>query len=719
MPNNENEPVDKGEKQQPEVPKKAADNASSPVTPAATPAPSATPASSGAPKKSRANLMLTFIGLFLFLFALFMVFLVVMLLQNGGDNPILGALGVEPALLKQLLTTLISLVFGFLSFISFIVFVVGVFRRLTATKVEVDKKKQSLILAVVSGLFFSFCVFLWIVLYFYISGLQLGSQGAAVILTEPENTINLSAPIDITFTAREIEKLFAREGIVSYAWDLDADGDFDDGNGRDIQYSYKTRGNADGVYNIAVKTILGSAKEVITERLITIANVRSDVIIEYKPKILEVPIELSFDASQSSDIDGSIIAFEWDFDDDGEMDAQGDKAKWTFTDASLQEIVLYVTDNNGETIEERLPLDFQVGKEKKAVMVVKPGTTGKVPFTVNLDASNSFIDERIQSYEWDFGDGSVVARGRTANHIYEEPGDYNVTLVVIGQDGGRFVAEETVTAERSTSAPLAVIEVKNQPMVGKELRGDAPFEVQFDATESSDPDGNIVEYRWDFDGDGETDEVGEQVEYTFIENMVYEVILTIVDDDELEDVAELRVDVTVPEVTANVSVSTSSGSVPLEVTFDATASRAEDGQIISYTWEFADGSAEVLGSAKQTHVFDTVGEYNVKVTVLTDTNKRGSTEVLVVAREIELQADFSLYPEEIKAGEKVFFNAESSQGQISRYYWEFGDGGFSRVIKPDHVFDTPGAYTVKLEIYDRKNRVSRKEVEVLVIKGEE
>src|SRR3989338_357623 len=65
-------------------------------------------------KKSRRNLLLTFLGMFVFLMILFMIFLVVMLLQGGQSNPILAALGVEAALVQQLFKTLVSLVFGFL-----------------------------------------------------------------------------------------------------------------------------------------------------------------------------------------------------------------------------------------------------------------------------------------------------------------------------------------------------------------------------------------------------------------------------------------------------------------------------------------------------------------------------------------------------------------------------------------------------------------------------
>lgn len=54
--------------------------------------------------------------------------------------------------------------------------------------------------------------------------------------------------------------------------------------------------------------------------------------------------------------------------------------------------------------------------------------------------------------------------------------------------------------------------------------------VTFDAGESSDPDGSIVTYRWDFDGDGSFEATGEQVTHSFQEG-TYDVVLEVVDDE--------------------------------------------------------------------------------------------------------------------------------------------------------------------------------------------
>lgn len=58
--------------------------------------------------------------------------------------------------------------------------------------------------------------------------------------------------------------------------------------------------------------------------------------------------------------------------------------------------------------------------------------------------------------------------------------------------------------------------------------GEAPLLVSFDASGSSDPDGSIASYTWDF-GDGGSDS-GEQVAYSFGQAGEYQVVLTVVDD---------------------------------------------------------------------------------------------------------------------------------------------------------------------------------------------
>ncbi len=68
-------------------------------------------------------------------------------------------------------------------------------------------------------------------------------------------------------------------------------------------------------------------------------------------------------------------------------------------------------------------------------------------FDVALDGTESRdADGEIVSYAWDFGDGTT-SEGETAEHTYEEPGIYEVTLIVTDDEGA--TSETTVIVEIS------------------------------------------------------------------------------------------------------------------------------------------------------------------------------------------------------------------------------------------------------------------------------
>ncbi|MFC2083203.1 PKD domain-containing protein [Candidatus Bipolaricaulota bacterium] len=126
------------------------------------------------------------------------------------------------------------------------------------------------------------------------------------------------------------------------------------------------------------------------------------------------------------------------------------------------------------------------------------------PLEATFDASaSSSPNGAIVSYDWDFGDGES-GTGTVVTHTYEEKGVYSVTLVVTdstGKTGARSVAVEAlnrVPSARFTISPYWIA---------------AQQDARFDASDSSDPDGEIVQYLWSF-GDGATAE-GMIVQHAF------------------------------------------------------------------------------------------------------------------------------------------------------------------------------------------------------------
>ncbi|MBQ4803743.1 cellulase family glycosylhydrolase [Aquimarina sp. MMG015] len=143
--------------------------------------------------------------------------------------------------------------------------------------------------------------------------------------------------------------------------------------------------------------------------------------------------------------------------------------------------------------------------------------------------------------------------------------------------------------------------------------GNAPLTVQFDASESTDPDGDNLSYSWNF-GDGST-ATGVGISHLFTQPGTYQVSLT-VNDGALSDTANktiIVIDDTVSTVTANLVTDNNSGVAPATINFDATGSISSDGSALVYGWDFGDGTA---GSGVTiNHVFVEAGSYDVVLTV--------------------------------------------------------------------------------------------------------
>ena len=145
------------------------------------------------------------------------------------------------------------------------------------------------------------------------------------------------------------------------------------------------------------------------------------------------------------------------------------------------------------------------------------------PLNVTFDASSSTSPNGpIVDYAWDFGDGTT-AGGVTVTHTYTEKGVYTVTLEV--RDAAGQTAERTKTVEALNRAPVARF-TANVYTTGVRQP------VWFNASASTDSDGEIVQYIWSF-GDGETgDGVTVQHEYQTAGGTGWrpEITLTVVDD---------------------------------------------------------------------------------------------------------------------------------------------------------------------------------------------
>lgn len=105
-------------------------------------------------------------------------------------------------------------------------------------------------------------------------------------------------------------------------------------------------------------------------------------------------------------------------------------------------------------------------------------------------------DGSISKYEWNFGDGQVSTE-KNPTHTYKDNGTYTITLKVTDDVGLTNETKVTIVVEKDNNiAPVPEI---------KWIQGSNNQQFNFVGDKSTDSDGKIVKYEWDF-GDGTNSE---------------------------------------------------------------------------------------------------------------------------------------------------------------------------------------------------------------------
>ena len=174
-----------------------------------------------------------------------------------------------------------------------------------------------------------------------------------------------------------------------------------------------------------------------------------------------------------------------------------------------------------------------------AAMMLIPGCLDSTPESIDgVDISvlaESFVEgDSIQfmasgnnpkgsKFLWDFGD-STGSSGKNVKHTYTEEGTYTVTLTVIDESSRIGVAKKEVEILYRNQAPVASLEA-TYGGVGQQVKVNSI--AFFDGGASSDPDGDVLKFEWDFGDGAKSTLLRPNHEYTNTGN--YTVTLTVTD----------------------------------------------------------------------------------------------------------------------------------------------------------------------------------------------
>lgn len=684
------------------------------------PAPTAAPVSTTiAPPKNipnpaaRKKAMLGCLGAFFGFLLIFLILAFIFLAQTSNEvSPIAKLLGLNQAAFVNGLIVFIHIIFVLVALTFFVLTMVGLFRSSMAKKDDKETRKQGLKMTMIFGLLLILVLIIWGFVYIYLDSKRILTDAeleAAPIITTPEEPLNLSAPVEVRFDASNIEVDREKYQIVSHAWDF---GDKSTGTSQIVAHRYTEKGTYDVKLVVTVRDKETGEVSVGGEYHLTVSVTNDALAASFTadPQSGGAPLKVKFDASESVDPDGYVERYEWDFNEDGEFDdAEGETAEHTFTKLGTYTVALRVTSTTGEfnVFEKEIEVKEDNGPQAVITVTDEPDKY-LVGETYIFKGDKSTSEEGdIKSYEWDFGDGTKVEKTRTVSHSFSKDGTYEVLLKITDEKGNDGEVKKTITVGEPQSTPRAFI--KTEPAVqsgSTSLKGNVPFSVTFDGSESTDGDNNIVEYAWDFNGDGKGDSFGAKTTHVFDTEGTYEVTLNVSDSDGNIGTSTQNVQVAAQGVIAVLKTDKLNGSAPLTINFDASSSSYQNGSIASYRWDFGDGTPAKLGVAKISHKYTAIGSYTATLTVIGSDNTTATAQATITVREITLNSCFSSVFREGPAPLSTSFDPGCSTGSISGYFWDFGDGGTSTQVKPIHVFENPGQYTVKLEVSDNDQNIS-------------
>ena len=320
----------------------------------------------------------------------------------------------------------------------------------------------------------------------------------------------------------------------------------------------------------------------------------------------------------------------------------------------------------------------------------------EILFTANADGNTA------SHFIWDFGDGTrELSRQHTISHVYNKPGKYDVTMIVINSTNcndtlvKRGYIRVNGPLAKFTTAALGTC--YNKPVL---------------FTDSSLTDGvnAIKSWAWSF-GDGTMDTLKRPpFQHVYNKQGNYIVKLKLTDASGCSDSAKLSKPVMVIRPSAYILPYDTLGCT--NKLMSLIAPYAEAG--IAYAWDFGDGGTASTQLVKHAYVAE--GPYTVKLII--NNYLYGCADTNVKANLVRIEdpvAKFTM-SDSFKACPPLMIQFTNESLNATDELWDFGDGSSTTTHTPSHFYSYPGVYTVTLSVKGRGG-CTRQMQKQIIVKG--
>lgn len=300
------------------------------------------------------------------------------------------------------------------------------------------------------------------------------------------------------------------------------------------------------------------------------------------------------------------------------------------------------------------------------------GDTACAPFNVSFVNKSQYSNFHV----WSFGDGDS-SLSKNPSHIYDVPGEYNVTLIAFGPGG----VDSTIM--------VGVVKVLDYPVANfiatPQFQNLPNKTVSLFNTSSSES----TDYFWDF-GDGDTSSLESPGGHEYDTSGTYTIQLVAQNDilncvDTIKDVIIIGPHPPIPDFSGG-----DTACAPLPVEFSNLTQYGE-----SYVWDFGDGDTSL--AENPTHIYTSPGTYNVTLYATGPGGTESITYSDVVTVLNRPNASMIVFPKEQFMPNATVNVMNSSSSEVTSFLWNYGDGDTSNLETPmAHTFDGFGSYPVTL-----------------------
>jgi len=297
-------------------------------------------------------------------------------------------------------------------------------------------------------------------------------------------------------------------------------------------------------------------------------------------------------------------------------------------------LTLMVRDSGGLTGQDIVVISVEPGNRPPTATITTPSNGGaysegkEVMFN---GMASSDPDNDILSYNWDLGEVSGPTYTASKQSKFEmelDEGDYSITLTVEDPDGESSAITHSFSV--TNLPPVASIKADTTSAFTQES-------IQFSGEDSYDPEGEALDYLWDF-GDNQTSSL-KSPQHSWAMAGTYNVKLTVEDGSGQEGSTTKSVDIKSLGPTAEFVFKDGGSEVEKvransNITLDAGDSSGPDGKIKEYKWDFGDGIERTVNESSTEYSWSAGGYYNVTLAVVDENDETGEiTRILQVVPE--------------------------------------------------------------------------------------